>query len=68
MLAEVRGRFFPQRVVALARPGADTDLIPLLEDRTPASETGARAFVCRNYACQLPVDTAEALAEQLAEL
>jgi uncharacterized protein YyaL (SSP411 family) len=68
MLAEVRGRFFPQRVVALARPGSDTDLIPLLEDRTPSSETGARAFVCRNYACQLPVDTAEALAEQLDDL
>ncbi len=66
MLAEVRGRFYPQRVVALASKGADDGLIPLLEGRSP-SETGARAYVCQNYACQLPVDTAEALAEQLDE-
>ena len=65
MLAEVRGRFLPQRVVALARRGADEELIPLLAERGPSEQSGARAYVCQNYACQLPVETAAALAEQL---
>jgi uncharacterized protein YyaL (SSP411 family) len=68
MLAEVRGRFRPQRVVALARRGADEELIPLLAEREPSPESGARAYICQNYACQLPVETAAALAEQLDEL
>jgi uncharacterized protein YyaL (SSP411 family) len=67
MLAEVRGRFLPQRVVALANATADSELIPLLADRGPSPETGARAYVCRNWACQLPVDTAALLAQQLDE-
>jgi len=67
MLAAVRGRFLPQRVVALAGVGADAELIPLLADRAPSPETGARAYVCRNYTCQLPADDAAALAAQLDE-
>ena len=39
-------------------------LLPLLEGRT-APEGGARAYVCRNYACMEPVETPEALAAQL---
>ncbi len=66
MLREVRGTFRPQRVVALAHAGADADLVPLLSDRD-AGEGGARAYVCRNYACKLPVDDVEGLREQLAE-
>jgi hypothetical protein len=66
MLKAVRGRFLPQRVVALAHPGADLDLIPLLAERI-APEGGARAYVCRNYACKQPVDTVEALTAQLDE-
>ncbi len=64
MLREVRGTFLPQRVVALAHEGADSKLIPLLEGKT-AAEGGARAFVCRNYVCDLPVDTVEQLRAQL---
>jgi uncharacterized protein YyaL (SSP411 family) len=66
MLATVRGRYLPQRVVALASSQADPALIPLLEGRTP-SEGGARAYVCRNYTCKQPVDTAADLALQLDE-
>jgi uncharacterized protein YyaL (SSP411 family) len=55
-------------VVALARRGADEELIPLLAEREPSPESGARAYICQNYACQLPVETAAALAEQLDEL
>ena len=64
MLEVVRSRFLPQRVVALSSPGADVDLIPLLEGRA-APETGARGFVCRDFVCKQPVETPEALAEQL---
>jgi uncharacterized protein YyaL (SSP411 family) len=66
MLAEVRGGFLPQRVVALAGPSRDASLIPLIESRE-AGSNGARAFVCRNYACALPAESARALAEQLAD-
>ena len=38
---------------------------PLLEDR-PQIDGKPTAFVCENYACQLPVTDPEALAAQLA--
>jgi len=65
LLATVRRTFLPQRVVALAAPGADADLVPLLSDRDPIPGR-ARAFVCRNYACQLPAEDVETLRAQLA--
>ncbi|HUR27706.1 MAG TPA: thioredoxin domain-containing protein, partial [Planctomycetota bacterium] len=64
MLAVVRGKFLPQRVVALASASSDVGLMPLLEGRT-APANGARAFVCRNYACSTPATTKEELARQL---
>jgi uncharacterized protein YyaL (SSP411 family) len=64
MLAVVRGTFLPQRVVALCDPRADTELMPLLAEKS-APEGGARGYVCRNYACQAPVESAEALRSQL---
>jgi uncharacterized protein YyaL (SSP411 family) len=64
MLAEIRRRFHPFRVVCRLDPGAPTDLFPWMIART---DTGgcARAFVCRGTTCLAPVDTAEALALQL---
>ena len=64
LLTCVRQRFLPGKVVALARPGADSSLIPLLAGRIPAVGE-SRAFVCRNYACELPSSDAEALARRL---
>ncbi|TDJ69323.1 MAG: thioredoxin domain-containing protein [Planctomycetota bacterium] len=66
MLAEVRGTFLPQRVVALAHEGADESLVPLLEGREPGPN-GARAYVCRNFTCEAPVETVAALARALAD-
>jgi len=66
MLEMVRRTFLPQRVVVLAHPGSDASLLPLVAGKTPG-EAGARAYVCRNYACRKPVDTAEALGNVLAE-
>jgi uncharacterized protein YyaL (SSP411 family) len=66
LLRVVRGSFLPQRIVALAAPGSDSTLIPLLDGRTTGT-SGARAYVCRNYACQLPAEDAARLREQLQD-
>ncbi|MEM7309461.1 MAG: thioredoxin domain-containing protein [Planctomycetota bacterium] len=64
MLREVRGTFLPQRVVVLAG-SVDAELVPLVEGKT-AAEGKARAFVCRNYVCKLPVDDVEGLRKELS--
>jgi uncharacterized protein YyaL (SSP411 family) len=66
MLAEIRGTFLPQRVVAWRGPSSDAQLIPLLDGKEPGPH-GARAFVCRNYSCRVPAEDARELATQLAE-
>jgi len=65
MLEEIRGTFLPQRVVVLAEPDSDRSLLPLIEGKS-AGASGARAYVCRNYACKEPAETREALGKALA--
>jgi uncharacterized protein len=58
--------FRPDIVVALA--ASDTDdahAVPLLRQR-PQRDGRPTAYVCRHFACQLPVTDADALAGQLA--
>ena len=66
LLAEVRRRYLPNSVLALAAPGdaAAPELIPLLADRGQI-DGRATAYVCRNFVCNLPVNETEALAAQL---
>ena len=65
LVAEVFGRFLPNRVVAgAAGAAASASGLPLLEGRGPI-DGKATVFVCRNYACELPVTDPEALARQL---
>jgi uncharacterized protein YyaL (SSP411 family) len=52
----VRDRWLPAAVLAWGQPTSS----PLWQDRD-----GDRAYVCRNYACQLPADDADTLASQL---
>jgi uncharacterized protein YyaL (SSP411 family) len=63
LLATLFGRYLPNRVVAGAVEGAAVGL-PLLADRR-ALGGQPTAYVCRRYACQLPVTDPEALARQL---
>jgi uncharacterized protein YyaL (SSP411 family) len=66
LVAEVFGRYLPNRAVAGA-VGADPTAragLPLLEGRAPV-DGKATAFVCRNYACELPAIDPGALARQL---
>ena len=66
LLRVARGDYAPNRVVALRPSGAAPTAIPLLEDRAPVKGR-ATAYVCRGFACRLPVTDADALREQLAE-
>jgi uncharacterized protein YyaL (SSP411 family) len=63
LVAETRRGYRPGLVVAVA-PDGDRSIVPLLADRR-ALEGRPTAFVCRNFACRLPVTTADALHAQL---
>jgi uncharacterized protein YyaL (SSP411 family) len=63
LLAEVRQRYLPTTVIALKAPDVET-MLPLLTDRGLVNGQPA-AYVCENYACQLPVTTPAALAALL---
>jgi uncharacterized protein YyaL (SSP411 family) len=71
MLETVRGRFMPHRVVIGAFGDAGqarlARRLPFLEAVKPAPGARAIAQVCRHYACDLPVSTAESLAAALDE-
>jgi hypothetical protein len=50
-------------VVARGEPGAPA-AVPLLEGREPVDGAPA-AYVCRDFACRMPVTTPEALAAEI---
>jgi uncharacterized protein len=66
LLAEVRRRFLPNDVLALCRPGDEEAArsTPLLAGRNQV-DGHAAAYVCRDYACRLPVTDPLALAESI---
>ena len=66
MLREVNTRFMPNKVAVGMPNPADPTLkdSPLLEQRV-MQDGQPTAYVCENYACQLPVTDAQALAAQL---
>ena len=57
-------RYVPALVLAGGSPGQGT-AVPLLADR-PVVEGRATAYVCRDFTCDAPVTTPEALVAQLA--
>ena len=67
LLLVATGGYAPNRVVAASALESGETAIPLLEDR---ARVGGRstAYVCRGFACRLPVTDPDALREQLAEL
>ncbi|MFZ1730487.1 MAG: thioredoxin domain-containing protein [Bacteroidota bacterium] len=68
MAAEVRRRWEP-RSVLLFHPEHDAEeietLVSYIKDNQPV-DGKATAYVCRNFACELPVTSAGALADKLA--
>ncbi len=67
LLRAVGAGYTPNRVVALKRTDAAASAVPLLEGRVQLKGR-ATAYVCRGFACRLPVTDADALREQLAEV
>ena len=62
-----RRGFKPNQIVAMIPPNVE-DLemsLPLFDSRVMINGR-ATAYVCRNYACDLPVNDADALAAQLS--
>jgi len=60
------GTYLPNRIIALSGGASEHAAfqIPLLSGRQPVG-THATAFVCQNYACQLPVTSATEFSRQL---
>jgi len=70
LVYEVHGaRFLPNAVVALGDPRDEeaADAVALLRDR-PQLGGLPTAYVCRRFACRLPVTRPQDLAEQLTEI
>jgi hypothetical protein len=66
LLDVVRRGYRPNTVTALARtPPGDEASIPLLSYRTLRNDRPT-AYVCRNFACQMPVNEPDAMLAQLA--
>ena len=64
LLEEVRRHYLPHTVLALKEPDSENPL-PLLEGRGLVDGEPA-AYVCENYACQLPVTGVEELRNAVA--
>ena len=62
LVAVVRRRFDPLRVLAWGAPGD----VPLLDDR-PAVGGRATAYVCRGFVCKAPVTDVSALEREISE-
>jgi uncharacterized protein YyaL (SSP411 family) len=63
LLETVHSRYLPNKVLVVARPGQVDELslrIPLLAGRSQI-DGAPTAYVCENYACQLPVTEPAAL-------
>ncbi|HOA23371.1 MAG TPA: thioredoxin domain-containing protein [Aggregatilineales bacterium] len=67
MLDIVRKPYRPNQVVALREPDDEraAEVVPLLAGREQIDGV-ATAYVCRNFTCQLPVNTPSALRKQLS--
>lgn len=67
MLAELRGAFVPNKVVALTRGRAGRDavaLVPMLDERV-ALDGKATAYVCESYACKLPTTDPKVMLKEM---
>ena len=64
LVREVTGRILPGGVLLSAAPRVGTELSPLLQHRDQV-DGRPTAYVCRDYACELPVTEPAALRAQL---
>ena len=69
LLSAVFDHFIPNKIVAFLDPSQENaasieQAIPLLESKTLIQDQAA-AYVCKDFACKLPVTTSAELLEQL---
>ncbi len=64
LLRPVWSTWRPAQVLAVGASGVTTSAVPLLHDRA-AIDSRPTAYVCRGFACNLPVSDAAALTAQL---
>ena len=67
LLAEIWGTYRPLTVVAASAAEAGSESPGLLKERRMIQEKPT-AYVCQGFVCNLPVNTLEALKQQLADL
>jgi len=67
LLQVAGGGYAPNRVLAASSLAEGPSTVPLLAERTRLKGRPT-AYVCRNFACRLPVTDADALRDQLAEV
>ncbi|HTK45597.1 MAG TPA: thioredoxin domain-containing protein, partial [Patescibacteria group bacterium] len=67
LLQVAAGGYAPNRVLAASALSPGPSAVPLLADRTQLKGRPT-AYVCRDFACRLPVTDADALREQLFEV
>jgi uncharacterized protein YyaL (SSP411 family) len=67
LLEAASAGYAPNRVVAASSLRDGPSAVPLLANRTRL-DGRPTAYVCRNFACRLPVTDPDALREQLTEL
>lgn len=65
LLAEACAAPNPGAVIATGEPQGPSARVPLLADRPAGPDGSPRAYVCRDFACRLPVGSAHELREQL---
>lgn len=66
LLAEIRSSYRPNLVVAACPFPIPNDAPALLENRTLKNDLPS-AYVCKGFACKLPVNTVDELREQLSD-
>jgi uncharacterized protein YyaL (SSP411 family) len=62
LVRAVQARYLPNAVLAWGDPYPS----PLFESRSAGPDNRGLAYVCENYACQVPVDGVEELLAQLS--
>ncbi len=65
LLSVVRSGYQPFQVVALGEPSTHPPAVPLLQDRGLVDGKAA-VYLCRDFACQAPVTTPQALEQLLS--
>lgn len=66
LISAIRSQFLPNSVVVLADSRLD-GITPLVQERLPVKEGGAKAYVCSNFTCKLPSSSKEDLMISLQE-